>query len=189
MNGYAAAKDDTFLDFIRRTKNLHDENNTTLDPEQFMVSAAQKYKSLVEQNLWNALSKDQAKLLALESKVKAMEAASQKRSKSSSGTTTPQAGSAARQKETWMTQKPKQSDIDNGVPKPMNGKDYYWCPTHERYVIHKPLACRGKVGNIAEYNKKQKTAEKDASATEDDRALKLATALQAEVDANNSDSD
>jgi hypothetical protein len=102
MNGYAVAKDDTFLDFIRRTKNLHAENNTTLDPEQFMVSAAQKYKSLVEQNismrvflfhvsfavgshlsnrlmsfshnLWNAPSKDQAKMLTLESKVKAKDA-------------------------------------------------------------------------------------------------------------------
>jgi hypothetical protein len=127
--------------------------------------------------------------LALESKVKAMEAASQKRTKSSSGNTATPAGSATRQKESWVTQKPKQSDIDNKVPKPMNGKDYYWCPTHERYVIHKPSACRGKVGNIAEYNKKQKTVEKESNATEDERALKLASALQAEVEANNSDSD
>jgi hypothetical protein len=189
MNGYAAAKDDTFIDFIRRTKNLHDENNTTLDPEKFMVDAAQKYKTLVEQNLWNAPSKDQAKLLALESKVKAMEAASQKRTKPSGGNSAQPASATSRQKETWMTQKPKQADIDNEVPKPMNGKDYYWCPNHERYVIHKPSACRGKVGNIAEYNKKQKTAGKDTSTPEDDRALKLASALQAEVNANDSDSD
>jgi hypothetical protein len=189
MNGYAAAKDDTFIDFIRRTKNLHDENNTTLDPEKFMVDAAQKYKTLLEQNLWNAPSKDQAKLLALESKVKAMEAASQKRTKPSGGNSAQPASATTRPKETWMTQKPKQADIDNEVPKPMNGKDYYWCPNHERYVIHKPSACRGKVGNIAKYNKKQKTTEKDTGASGDDRALKLASALQAEVDDNHSDSD
>jgi hypothetical protein len=124
--------------------------------------------------------------LALESKVKAMEAASQKRTKPSGGNSDQPASAATRPKETWMTQKAKQADIDNEAPKPMNGKDYYWCPNHEHFVIHKPSACRGKA---PEYNKKQKTTEKDTGASGDDRALKLTSALQAEVDANHSDSD
>jgi hypothetical protein len=72
LDGYGAAKDQEFLAFINRYKQDYDQalNTDGFTAESLMVKAAGKYRQLVTEGKYNVPSKEQVKLLALESQIK-----------------------------------------------------------------------------------------------------------------------
>jgi hypothetical protein len=158
-----------------------------LEPDALMIAAGNKYRMLLEEKLWSAPSKNQAKILALETQLKAMQkktpansgGASQKDAASASGNNPRRRGGP---KPKWMTTPPSAEDIANHVPKKMDGKTFYWCVKHNSYVMHHPTACTKVVED-------KKPAATDKNGKDDEPALKLAQAMQAELDDESEASD
>jgi hypothetical protein len=52
----------------------------------------------------------------------------------------PKSGKKATPK--WMTRFPDAGFVAAGKPKTVDGKQYWWCPKHKRFVQHKLSECR-----------------------------------------------
>ena len=69
FKGYATASDATFRGYISRQRERYDDDEN-IPFGLLMLRADNKYKSLMEQGLWNAPTADQSKILALEAQTK-----------------------------------------------------------------------------------------------------------------------
>jgi hypothetical protein len=82
FKGYKAAKDTQFLEYIRKKKAKFEEGTDFLEPEILMLQASIKYQTLVEKGEWDAPSKGNAKILALTTQVKELQAKKSQKPKS-----------------------------------------------------------------------------------------------------------
>jgi len=116
-----------------------------------MTLAANKYKTLVQNKQWLTPSSDEQKILALETKLEAYTTNRPPRDSGGCGGGGRDAGRGGqgrggrggdRTTPPWMTQHPGQAFIDAHLPKVVDGRNYWWCPKHNKFVMHKPDECR-----------------------------------------------
>jgi hypothetical protein len=72
FKGYKAAKDEKFVEYIEKKEEYYEEGND-LGANELMSLAKTKWSIRKQKHLWNAPSKQEEKILALEAKVKKLE--------------------------------------------------------------------------------------------------------------------
>jgi hypothetical protein len=142
-----------------------------------MMLAQNKYKSKIEDRSWNAPDEATEKIIALEAQVKSLtqKVTQAKKQSTKSGEPNKEGKGKMRgrnpkgrfQKPDWMLRPPAE-----GKPnmKWVDGKQYWWCPKHKSWGLHKPADCKGRG---IKTNKDQPKDAKD----EEGKALKLVEAL------------
>lgn len=177
VKAYEQSPDPKFRAWLARYLEDYDNalDNTAWTPEALMIKAGHKYQALVDEGTYNVPSKEQVKLLALESQIRELCANNTTVAKGKGGNGNKANGDNKdkpnKPQPAWMKVPPSDDDIRNNVPKNVEGKDYWWCIHHKRYVQHHSAIC--KVG--------LKLAPPDTS-NDSNRSLALDTALQAEIE-------
>ena len=179
FKGYRAATDKAFKKYIDEKESRYDEGED-ITPEMLMTLASNKYKVLVDSGLWNTPNRDQAKILALEGQIKKLQEKKSGKPNKNGKERPERLGKYVRP--AWMDLKPSEEDLASDKIKTVEGKKYWWCQKHGYYCQHSTAECRGP---------SQKKTEEQMPKIEpkDNKKLQLAKALQAAIDANESDSD
>ena len=131
FTAYVSAQDEAFARYMTDYESRWDDKSITMAPEELMVIAENKYKSLIEKGTWRAPTKNDERLVvlqavneALEKKLKKWKSNSDKPSISRANDTTP--GSTPKKKK-WKHVAPKAGEPKSRT---VNGKDYVYCPNH-----------------------------------------------------------
>ena len=146
FKGYLSSEDRVFVNYIEKKQEDYDEGEK-FSTTDLMALASNKYKTLVENGRWMAPSKEEKKILALETKLMSYEAAA----KSSTKAGESQAATAAKKAKKkskdgpfipeWSKKHPGDDFIAAGKSKKVDGKEYFWCEKHARFVRHKTSEC------------------------------------------------
>ncbi len=166
FRAFLTVKDKDFKEYIKRKESDYEENNERLEPEKLMSLAENRYKIRKLRGIWNAPSPEDEKIIALEAKLKQLETQADNKTNTSKGN--------QKRKSTvedWMLVKPKPGEPED---KQVNGKDWHWCPKHEKWTRHKASECQGKGA--------AKTSDKAPKAKPQERKVKFANALSALVE-------
>jgi hypothetical protein len=152
--GYAAASDDVFVQYIAKKRDLFDEGAETT-PQQLMLLADNKYKTMKQAGTWRAPTKENEQLVAMSAQLAALKAKNARKHKrgkpNNKGFPPAQPGKDNKKNKDGF---PKQGQRvkDYGwkkVPptsgentKRMDGKTYHWCKKHIAWTLHTPAECR-----------------------------------------------
>jgi hypothetical protein len=154
FKAYANASDKVFVKYIEDKKNEFDEGKD-IDGKTLMLLAANKFKTMKTDRVWNAPSKEEEQLIALRAEMNKMKKENKARAKGkggdgkSKGKTT----SFKKRKPSWMKIPPKEGAMHKRVVKGkkyrwsekiVDGTTYYWCEAREIWGTHSPDECQGK---------------------------------------------
>jgi hypothetical protein len=148
--------DSPFSRYIEYVENQFNEG-TDMDAVDLMSKAEEKYKELVDRQLFKSAKGGTNDLVVLQTKLDAMTEKLKTATTGPSGQNGGQSGGGTgrdrnpngdRKQAQWMFQKPKDGESKSKL---MNGKDYYWCDgsadSHKpKWVRHKPAECKGQTG-------------------------------------------
>jgi hypothetical protein len=146
FKGYEAAKDTQFLEYIRKKKAEFEEGTVFLEPEILMSQASIKYRTLVEKGEWDAPSESEAKILALTTQVKELQAKKSEKPKSKA-----KGDSKGKKKKGKKSDKPK-TDKYASLKKPsasephtktFDGDKTKFCTNHQAWGTHLASECKG----------------------------------------------
>jgi hypothetical protein len=163
FDAYEAASDDAFTTWIKRRRDIFEEEDDSLTPTDLMALAQDKYTSLKDKGKWNVLSKQEEEFIALQATLKAYTSGSSKRSPSTSSTsnstistkksrTSTDASKSSKRSnksktkydEKWLFIGPNNNEKET---KTKDGKEYYWCKYHKKWSInpkHTSALCSGR---------------------------------------------
>jgi hypothetical protein len=172
FRAYKSVSDKEFIRYIKDRETAY-EDGTDITSNELMTKARNRYKTMLQNGEWNSPTEDEAKIIALQAEMKSFRRGTGKPSDK-----TPKEGEYRKKRNdnrpAWHFEKPKENDPKS---KTIDAKQYWWCPTHEAWVRHKPEECKGrgyhpnKEANLA-------TAEGDAGKdAEKSPALKMSEAL------------
>ena len=150
-----------------------------------MERVSNKYKIMKTKDVWNALSAEQKKLVALEAKIsdlkKKYEDKKAKLDQNKKRESNKREGNKAKNTETrnqkrtkvqkpaWMFQKPKNADLHK--PREWNGSTWHYCSPETGgkcngiYRVHKPSECRSKGQNQRNGGERKGKSERSKEAT------------------------
>ena len=166
FKGYASADDKEFKLYVKRKQEEYDEGSN-ITTSGLMTLALNKYKIIKDSGEWAKPNEDQERIYALEATVRKLKSGDGGKPKGKPTTgnksgskdvgnseagkrkPSPSGGNAIPE---WMKVPPKEGQKHAKVH---DGKEYYWCPKHTRWVRHKPEDCKG-VG----YNPKDPASKK-----------------------------
>jgi hypothetical protein len=136
-------KDQDFLDYIRRKESDHEEGSSTVDltPEKLMLLARNKFQTLVDKGTWRSPSKNEEKLIALQSEVERLKMRPKTKTADKPAkwkAKGPLAGqnkanskkNPKREKEPWMLVAPTAGEPRN---KTVKGKEWHFCYHHKEW--------------------------------------------------------
>jgi hypothetical protein len=165
---YNECPDQDFRSYVLGIKNQHNDGRLTVTADKLLGYTTDYFKGRItdkDGTAWCNTSGDAdlSRLGVLEAKFKAVQFQAKGK-----GTGKKQ---QRKDKPAWMTKVPKENE--KRKPKQVNGKDYWWCPNHKAYTVHKPHECKG-VGFIPRGGKPagQNNGERD-------RRLRLEQSLNA----------
>lgn len=189
FKGYMACSDSEFVAYMKRKLDYFEEGNS-MEPDNLMKNAAEKYKTLLQKGQWNAPDANEEKILALQSEINKLKKNSQKPNRSDSRKTK---SPAKKEKPSWFNKRPKESEIRK--PKKWDGKTWYYCHPDTggkcdgKHRIHHPSDCKGKAYRFKGSDEKQKKTsdkkerkrrgEQSTNNANKKRALKLKKSLEA----------
>ena len=145
FKGYMACSDSEFVAYMKCKLDYFEEGNS-LEPDNLMKNAAEKYKTLLQQGLWNAPDANEEKILALQAEINKMKKSNQKSSKKGSKKTDTK--TTKKERPAWFNSRPKETELTK--PQKWDGKTWYYChpDTGEKcdgkYRVHHPTECKGK---------------------------------------------
>jgi len=152
FKGYKAAKDEKFVEYIEKKEEYYEEGND-LGANELMSLAKTKWSIRKQKHLWNAPSKQEEKILALEAKVKKLESQrSNKKTQNksnkgdasastlSSQNQSPGDGASSSRYDPWMFVPPKDGEAQ---PKVVGKKQFWWCTNHNKWCRHTTDKCKG----------------------------------------------
>ena len=152
FKGYKACKDAEFVEYIKKKEDLYEEGGQ-VDYQQLMDWAINKFKTRKESEQWCQRTTEEETIIALQAQVNTL--MSQKKPNPrgrpiGGGKKDFKQGNFKRGKgkgkprmdnqPTWMSVPPKNGEKHH---KTMEGKDYHWCPHHNRWTRHRPSECKG----------------------------------------------
>ena len=152
FKGYKACKDAEFVDYIKKKEDLYEEGGQ-VSYQQLMDWSVNKYKTRKESEQWCQRTTEEETIIALQAQVnnlmvqKKPSYTSGKPSgggkkdykqgfKNNKGKGKPRAGDFP----AWMVVPPKAGDKQY---QKVEGKDFHWCPNHNRWTRHRPSECKG----------------------------------------------
>jgi hypothetical protein len=160
---------------LSERKEEQSDEGTDITPK-IMELADAKFKVRSELKIWNAPSESEEKIIALESKVVALEA--------EKTTTTNHKPDDAKKikgkgfKPEWMIVPP----VKGETTKEANGKQFFWCKTHNAWGRHTPGVCEG-LGFLHPHHKAKESAKEGGSS----QKLNIAQGLQALMEEEDSE--
>lgn len=182
FKGYKACKDAEFVDYIKKKEDLYEEGGE-VSYQQLMDWSINKYKTRKESEQWCQRTTEEETIIALQAQVNTLMV--QKKPsypagkpsgfgkkdykqgfKNNKGKGKPRAGDYP----AWMVVPPKAGEKQY---QKVEGKDYHWCPNHNRWTRHRPSECKG-IGFKAAPKKDQGNKFADAK-----HNLKITNALAA----------
>lgn len=182
FKGYKACKDAEFVDYIKKKEDLYEEGGE-VSYQQLMDWSINKYKTRKESEQWCQRTTEEETIIALQAQVNNLMV--QKKPsypagkpsgfgkkdykqgfKNNKGKGKPRAGDYP----AWMVVPPKSGEKQY---QKVEGKDYHWCPNHNRWTRHRPSECKG-IGFKAAPKKDQGNKFADAK-----HNLKITNALAA----------
>ncbi|KAI2497413.1 hypothetical protein MHU86_17071 [Fragilaria crotonensis] len=185
FKGYKACKDAEFVDYIKKKEDLYEEGGE-VNYQQLMDWALNKFKTRKESEQWCQRTTEEETIIALQAQVNNLMVHQKKPTypagksngdgkkdykqgfnKKGKGKGKPRAGDFP----AWMTTSPKVGEKQN---KTVEGKDYHWCPNHNRWTRHRPSECKGIGFKVAAPKKDQGNKFADAK-----HNMKLSNALAA----------
>jgi hypothetical protein len=134
------------LEYIRKKKAEFEEGTVFLEPEILMSQASIKYRTLVEKGEWDAPSESEAKILALTTQVKELQAKKSEKPKSKA-----KGDSKRKKKKGKKSDKPK-TDKYASLKKPsasephtktFDGDKIKFCTNHQAWGTHLASECKG----------------------------------------------
>ncbi|HSN67057.1 MAG TPA: hypothetical protein VLS94_10470, partial [Fusibacter sp.] len=149
---FKSVTDREFVNYINYCEMAYDRGED-IDAFQLMHDAQTRYQNQINEGTWNVPSKDQEKIMALESKIQDLTKknkqnngrnrntgrGNQRTSTKQSDKTNQNTGNSY-ETPAWKKKAPK--DKDKNKPKKQDGKTYWWCPHHKLWCVHKASACR-----------------------------------------------
>lgn len=158
FRAYAACSDGNFVKYISDRQSEW-EDGAELTAQQLMLKAVTKFKTLQTKEIWEAPTKEQERLIALEAVVDSQKKkisemkksvgrkrATGKNDDSGSGKR-PKSDDNKKGKPEWMSQKPKDEDLKKS--REWNRKQWYFCGKETGgkcagvWRQHKPTDCKG----------------------------------------------
>ena len=152
FKGYKACKDAEFVEYIKKKEDLYEEGGQ-VDYQQLMDWAINKFKTRKESEQWCQRTTEEETIIALQAQVNTL--MSQKKPyptgrpygdgkknfkqgnyKKGKGKGKPRVDNHP----TWMSLPPKNGEKHY---KTVEGKDYHWCPNHNRWTRHTASECKG----------------------------------------------
>ena len=152
FKGYKACKDAEFVDYIKKKEDLYEEGGE-VSYQQLMDWSINKYKTRKESEQWCQKTTEEETIIALQAQVNNLMV--QKKPsypagkpsgfgkkdykqgfKNNKGKGKPRAGDYP----AWMVVPPKTGEKQY---QKVEGKDYHWCPNHNRWTRHRPSECKG----------------------------------------------
>jgi hypothetical protein len=152
FKGYKACKDAEFVDYIKKKEDLYEEGGQ-VSYQQLMDWSVNKYKTRKESEQWCQRTTEEETIIALQAQVNNLMV--QKKPsytagkpygggkkdykqgfKNNKGKGKPRAGDYP----AWMVVPPKAGEKQY---QKVQGKDYHWCPNHNRWTRHRPSECKG----------------------------------------------
>ncbi|CAB9519769.1 unknown protein [Seminavis robusta] len=131
--GYVNCSDTVFVRYIARKQEAYEDGTIGITYDELMKMALEKYKILIDKDLWLKKTDDEHEINALRSELTSLKAfpAAKKPSISEGGDTA--AKKAQRQakcadKFAWKLVEPKQGEPKE---KTVNNKEYMYCPYHD----------------------------------------------------------
>jgi hypothetical protein len=161
FDAYEAVSDDAFTTWIKRRRDIFEEEDDSLTPTDLMALAQDKYTSLKDKGKWNVMSKQEEEFIALQATIKAFTSGSSKRASSTSSTSnstisTKKSRSSSKTSdstksntktkftEKWLFIGPNSNEKES---KTKDGKTYYWCKYHKKWGLnpkHTTELCTGR---------------------------------------------
>ena len=143
-------KDDKFNAWTAQRMEEFDDGSKTFTVNELMVLSSRQYNTLRQRGQWMEPSPQKREIIALKAQLEQLKKATSTKKKTQpspapttkDGTNSKKEGEKKKyEKAAWMTKAPTE-----GQPKEktVNDKKYYWCPTHNAWVRHKPSECKGK---------------------------------------------
>lgn len=173
FKGYNTAPDKSFLGYIQKKEDDYDDG-ADINPNELMKLAANKYKVLVDKNVWNAPTAQEEKIVALEATIKKLTKEKKPKRKKT-------IDFKRKKKPEWMLKPPKETEKD--TPKTVNDNEYWWCPTHKAWTRHSPSDCK-RISYKKPFHKQKKPKEgKDESSPSNQEETPI-EAAQAMTDAS-----
>ena len=158
--GYAAYSDKTFVSYNADKQNEWEQGKELTSQKLMDLALGQHIKT---NEIWNAPSADQEKIMALEAKDSESNRSLKNREKQSTTKEENETGKKAgtkkyqgKERPAWMTTEPPEAELRK--PKLMDGKEWFWCSNKTggkcpgSYRQHKPSQCK-----YDKYCKKQRT--------------------------------
>jgi hypothetical protein len=129
------------MDFRRYLKNQRDDYNdgkTELSPDNLMELAGNKYKTLVEEDMWQAPTASDKEIIALRAQIASLKSPTNPGKKEK---VPDKKKKFEKKKEStsyaWKTVAPKTGDP---LKKNVGEKTYHWCIKHSAWTLHPPRA-------------------------------------------------
>ena len=153
FTGYKSASDQEFIKYIKEKESRYeegraiDEQGHPFTADALMELAQNKYKILVDKDEWEAPSKEEKNIVALETKFTRLEKQVKQGRKPSPKNDPKKPPKQPLVKPNWLKDNVKPRDPSK--PREWNGRMYYWC--HEEtggkcdgvWHTHKPKKCWG----------------------------------------------
>ena len=193
FKGYLSVADEEFVKYIKDKQADYDEAEfepgaVRLTAPQLMAKAFNKYVQRVDKGLWNAPSAQAEEIIALKAEVEQLKAkskakpnlkpspADKKKDDKEKGKSKGK-GKEKEKKQTFPSWTLKAPSNNEPKEKKVNNKMFYWCPTHKRWVNHKPHECKLKLKLAAEATSGSPPSA--GSPSDSGPELRLASAIQA----------
>ena len=149
FKGYLSSSDINFRRYIEKKQEDFDDG-TVFTVDGLMNQASNKFKTLVQAGKWLAPTDEQAKILALETKLNKFgkksssmkQAGSSKPNSFNSNSGNSSGKKGKRESPAWMTKFPGKAFVDGNKTKVRDGRTYWWCKKHKRFCMHQTSECR-----------------------------------------------
>jgi hypothetical protein len=153
FKGYKACKDAEFVDYIKKKEDLYEEGGE-VNYQQLMDWAINKFKTRKESDQWCQRTTEEETIIALQAQVNNLVSYQKKpypagkpkgggkkdykqgNFKRGKGKGKPRAEDLP----AWRTASPKAGERHS---KNVEGREYHWCPNHNRWTRHSPSECKG----------------------------------------------
>jgi len=200
FKGYKAAADDSFRKYIQNQRDSYDQGES-MDHYTLMTRALNKYKTMLEENEWCAISAQEEQIIALSAQLKQLKDSNLKLSKVADpksfqkGFSKDQGrgkkkngkgGKRSKHKDdtAWKKAPPKAGSPET---KNISGKTYHWCKYHNAWVEHEPEGNGPNACRLRQKMEKEESNSRSNTRGSSERTLPFANALAAILDdVNNS---
>lgn len=195
FKGYKAAADEQFRKYIQYQRDAYDQGEN-MDHNLLMTRALNKYKTMMDENEWCAMSPQEEQIVALSAELKQLKDSNLKLSRSVDQKPKSKVKEGRNRKpvkgkkkkgddHTWKKTPPKLGDPETKI---VNKKTYHWCKYHNAWTEHEPEgngpnACRLRQKLDKEENESKKSA--GSSKNKPDKKVPFANALAAILDEGN----